>query len=296
MTKQAQNPAGVISLGIYEKALRWNGDWRSFFDQAKEAGFDFVDISVDETPERAARLDWSVEECRAVRQAAQEAGVLIGGICLSLHRKVMPGSADPAIRAQAAEVYRKGIDLAANLGVSVVQVAGYYAYYEDDDPLARDRYIAVLRDALPYAAMRGVILGIENVDGHDIASIPDAMAILDECPSAWLQVYPDVGNIAEHGGDATAELAAGENHMVAIQSKDVLPGQPRRIPLGEGCADFAGAFAELARQRWSGRMMIEMWNDEAPESAQICAAARRTVETWLGNAGFAVTGSKEGTR
>ncbi|MBD3689687.1 L-ribulose-5-phosphate 3-epimerase [Nanchangia anserum] len=286
-TARAPIPAAV-TLGIYEKALRWTGEWRSFFDQAVEAGFSFVDISVDETPERAARLDWDDAQCAEVREAAAAAGVQIGGICLSLHRRIMPGSADPAIREEAYQVYLKGIDLCRRLGVSVLQVAGYFAYYEDDDPDARSRYVDTLARALPYAAQAGIILGIENVDGHDIASIPDAMAVLDECPSAWLQVYPDVGNIAEHGGDARTELAAGENHMVAIHVKDVLPGQPRRIPLGEGVADFAGAFAELARQGWCGRMMIEMWNDEAADSAARCADARAIVASWLDEAGIDV--------
>lgn len=277
-----------VTLGIYEKALRWSGDWESFFAQARQAGFSFVDISIDETPERMQRLEWTREQCQQVRAAADAAGVMIGGVCLSVHRKIMPGSADPRIRAHALEIYRQGIDVCHCLGVGVLQVAGYFAYYEDDDPDARDRYLDTLRAALPYAAQRGVILGIENVDGHDIASIPDAMAVLADCPSAWLQVYPDIGNIAEHGGDARTELAAGENHMVAIHVKDVLPGQPRRIPLGEGVADFPGAFAELARQHWCGRIMIEMWNDEAPDSAQRCAQARQLIEAWLADAGIKV--------
>lgn len=282
----------TVTMGIYEKALRWSGDWESFFSQAASAGFSFVDISVDESPERAARLDWTDAQCAEVRDAAAKTGVQIGGVCLSLHRRIMPGSADPEIREQAYQVYIKGIDLCRRLGVGVLQVAGYFAYYEEDDDDARARYIDTLARAIPYAATAGVILGIENVDGHDIASIPDAMAVLDECPSAWLQVYPDIGNIAEHGGDARTELAAGENHMVAIHVKDVLPGEPRRIPLGEGVADFPAAFAELARQGWCGRMMIEMWNDEAPDSIQRCENARLTVEKWLAEAGIRVVSTK----
>lgn len=279
---------GGIRLGIYEKALVATTDWCAFFAQAGEAGFGFVDLSVDESPERAARLDWTPDERERVRLAARAAGTQLGGICLSLHRGVMPGSADPAMRRRASEVYRKGIDLASDLGVGVVQVAGYYAYYEPHDPDARQRYIDTLLDAVPYAARAGVVLGIENVDGHDIASIPDAMALVDLANSPWVQCYPDIGNIAEHGGDATTELRAGEGHMVAIHVKDVLPGQPRRIPFGAGVADFDAAFAELARQRWSGRMMLEMWNDDAPDSLETCRVAREFIVTKLAAAGLSV--------
>lgn len=278
---------GVL-LGIYEKALISTPDWDAWFAQVPEGGFSFTDLSVDETPERAARLDWGPSQRRVVREAANRAGVQIGGICLSLHRMVMPGSRDPDMRAKALEVYRQGIRLAADLGTTVVQVAGYFAHYEPDDPQAKDRYIQTLTEAVPMAAREGIVLAIENVDGHDIASIPDAMEVIDAIDSPWVQCYPDVGNIAEHGGDATLELRAGRGHIVALHVKDVLPHQPRRIPFGTGVADFDAAFAELERQGWSGRVMLEMWNDDAPDSVAICSAAREFIENKLNTAGIAV--------
>jgi len=87
-----------IKLGIYEKALVGLPDWAAFFAQVPDAGFSFVDLSIDETPERAARLDWDRATRRLVRDAAADAQVQIGGLCLSLHRSVMPGSADPEMR------------------------------------------------------------------------------------------------------------------------------------------------------------------------------------------------------
>lgn len=279
----------AIRLGIYEKALVWTGDWAALFEQVREAGFGFVDLSVDETPERAARLDWTAEECTKVRVAALTSGIQIGGICLSVHRAVMPGSADPAMRERAAEVYRKGINLAARLGVSVVQVAGYYAYYEPDDPAARQRYIDNLLAAVPHAARMGVILAIENVDGHDIASVPDVMELVRLAGSPWVQCYPDVGNIAGHGGDPATELRAGAGHIVAVHVKDVLPGEPRRIPFGRGIVDFDAAFDELARQRWSGRIMLEMWNDNASDSIEKCRVGREFITAKLAAAGLRLT-------
>lgn len=280
--------AAGVSLGIYEKALKAQRDWDLFFAQATDAGFSFVDLSVDESEQRSARLTWTAAQRAAVRQAARRQGVQLGGICLSVHRKVMPGSVDPAIRRRAGVVYRRGIDLAADLGVSVVQVAGYYAYYEPDDPAARRRYLDTLAAAEPYAARAGIVLGIENSDGHDIASIPDAVAAADEIGSPWVQVYPDIGNIAEHGGDATEELRRGEGRMVALHVKDVFPGVPRRVPFGTGVADFSSAFAELHRQRWSGRIMLEMWNDDDVDSLAACVAARQFIHTRLMSAGISV--------
>lgn len=281
-------PGRGVSLGIYEKALVSYPDWSAFFAQAAQAGFSFVDLSVDESATRSARLGWTAAQRTAVRSAADREGVQLGAICLSLHRRIMPGSVDPEIRRRAGEVYRRGIELAADLGVSVLQIAGYYAYYEPEDPAARQRYLGTLSEAVPFAARAGVVLGIENVDGHDIASIPDAMAVVDQVDSPWVQLYPDIGNVAEHGGDATEELRRGQGHVLALHVKDVLPGRPRRIPFGHGVTDFDAAFAELQRQQWSGRIMLEMWNDDADDSLDTCVAARRFIEAKLAQAGVPV--------
>lgn len=45
-------------LGIYEKALAKDLSWPERLVLAKSCGFDFVEMSVDETDERLSRLDW----------------------------------------------------------------------------------------------------------------------------------------------------------------------------------------------------------------------------------------------
>ena len=281
-------PYAGVELGIYEKALKWNGSFDDLLTQAARAGYSFVDISIDETPEREARLTWTPAERAAVVAATERTGVPLTGLCLSIHRRIAPGSADPAIRQRAIEVLRKGIDLCADLHIPVLQLAGYFAYYEDAHPSARAWYVDCLRHGAEYASRRGVLLGIENVDGTDIVSISAAMAVVDEIRSPWLQLYPDLGNIAEQGYPLTAELQRGEGHMVAMHAKDVRHGEPRRVPMGGGIVDWDEAFAELARQRWSGRLMIEMWNDESDDSVELAAAARDFIAGRLAAAGIPV--------
>lgn len=121
-------------------------------------------------------------------------------------------------------------------------------------------------------------MGIENVDGDDVTSLTKAMEFVDAVDSPYLQLYPDLGNIAEQGLDPGVELAAGEGHMVAMHAKDVRPGEPRRVEMGTGVVDWDRSFALLAAQGWSGRLMIEMWNDDAPDSLSRCAAARTFIE------------------
>ena len=278
-----------VELGIYEKALQWNGSWDDLFAQAARGGFAFVDISVDETPEREARLAWTPAQRAAVREAAERSGVALGGPGPPAHRRIAPGTSDPAMRARAREVLVEGIDLCVDLHIPVLQLAGYFAYYEEQpDANARQWYVDCLRYGTEYAARRGIALGIENVDGTDIVSISAAMEVVDEIGSPWLQLYPDIGNIAEQGKPITAELRRGAGHMLAMHAKDVRRGEPRRVPMGEGIVDWDEAFAELARQNWSGRLMIEMWNDDADDSAERSAVARRFIEGRLAAAGIGI--------
>lgn len=48
-------------LGLYEKALDPQDDWRTRLTKTKAMGFDFMEISIDETDARLARLDWTRE-------------------------------------------------------------------------------------------------------------------------------------------------------------------------------------------------------------------------------------------
>ena len=54
-------------LGIYEKAIPNDFSWKEKMQTAKAAGFDYIEISVDESDERLARLDWSDQEIEEIR-------------------------------------------------------------------------------------------------------------------------------------------------------------------------------------------------------------------------------------
>ena len=61
-----------IPLGIYEKALPAGECWMERLQLAKTLGFDFVEMSVDETDVRLARLDWGREQRLALVNAVAE--------------------------------------------------------------------------------------------------------------------------------------------------------------------------------------------------------------------------------
>ena len=125
-------------LGIYEKALPNDFTWLEKMQAAKQAGFDYIEISIDESDERLARLDWSDEQIEEIRSYMKETGIIIPSMCLSGHRRFPFGSKNKEIRDKAFEIMEKGIILAQKLGVRVIQLATYDVYYEESDEEMRE--------------------------------------------------------------------------------------------------------------------------------------------------------------
>ena len=77
----------IHPLGIYEKALPKDLTWKERFEIAKKSGFDYVEMSVDETDERLSRLDWTKQQRKDFVSTKIDCGILTPSMCLSGHRK-----------------------------------------------------------------------------------------------------------------------------------------------------------------------------------------------------------------
>jgi L-ribulose-5-phosphate 3-epimerase UlaE len=99
-------------------------------------------------------------------------------------------------------------------------------------------------------------------------------------------VYPDIGNLSEHGLSLSDELELARGHLVGVHVKDTIPGEPRRVPFGEGTTPFVAAFRKLADMNFIGPVLLEMWNDDAPDSLQIVAEARDWVAARMAEGGL----------
>lgn len=279
-----------IALGIYEKALPSAGDWDERLAAARLAGFDFVEMSLDPTPERLARLEWTPARRREVRHMLEDAGLPIQTMCLSATREYPLGTGDRARRAQALRILRGAVDLAADLGIRIIQVGGHDTLPgEPSDRSSQARYVEAIQQMVVWASQRGVLLGLENQDYGYVNSPTAAISVIHAVGSPYLGLYLDVGNLIVNRLDALAEIAHARGHLVGVHVKDARPDTPRRVSFGDGDVPFIEAFTQLRAMGYTGVMMIEMWNDDRPDSVEIAAAARAWVETRLAEAGWAET-------
>ena len=158
-------------LGLYEKALPADLSWPQRLATAAELGFEFVEMSIDEQPARQQRLDWDRRQRLAFIQARLDSGVTVPSLCLSAHRRDPFGSHDAATRERARVLMSKALELATDLGIRNIQLAGYDVYYEPADRHSRARFIEGMQWAAAQAARAQVMLSVEVMDTPFINSI-----------------------------------------------------------------------------------------------------------------------------
>ena len=183
------------TLGLYEKAMPKDLTWEEKLLAAKEAGYDFVEISIDETDEKLARLDMSVEERLELVRIMAKTGVPLRTMCLSGHRKYPLGSNDPKICQRGMEIMEKAIRLSEDLGIRIIQLAGYDVYYEEASEETRARFEKNLKIATMMAAKAGILMGFETMETEFMNTVGKAMHYVNLVDSCYLNVYPDSGNI-----------------------------------------------------------------------------------------------------
>lgn len=261
------------ALGIYEKALPQDLSWQEKFELTHDLGFNFLEFSIDESDERLARLDWTNEERADFRNAMWKTHSRINTMMLSGHRRYPLGSKDPAIRKRSLEMMEKAIDLAVDLGIHNIQMAGYDVFYEDKTMMSRELYIENLRKCVHMAAKKMVMLSIETMDDPFLNSISKINELKTQIHSPWLQAYPDLGNLsAWPENNVPVELETYLDNIAAIHLKDTKPvtatskGQFKNVNFGDGCVDFPGLLKELVRLQYNGSYTIEMWTGDNGDS------------------------------
>jgi len=114
-----------VRIGLYEKAIPNRVPMKEKLRLARKHGYDFLEMSIDETEDKLARLDMTNEERSRMVSDMFEEGLFIRSICLSGHRKYPLGSEDAKTREKSLEIMRKAIILAYDLGVRIIMIAGY---------------------------------------------------------------------------------------------------------------------------------------------------------------------------
>lgn len=252
----------AYALGLYEKAMPEELSWREKLRAAKEAGYDYVELSIDATEEKIRRLDMPKEERLALVEAMYEAGIPIRTMCVSALTKYSMGNDKPEYVKRGMEILEKSIQFADDIGVRVVMIPGYDVYYEPSTLETKRLYLENLKKGAEMAEKAGVILGLETMENEFMNTVEKAMKYVTLCGSNYLKIYPDLGNMTnaavQYQSDVLEDLELGRGNITSLHLKETLPGRYREVPYGTGHVDFAAAIAK-AWDMGIRRYVTEFW-------------------------------------
>ncbi|MBC5649228.1 L-ribulose-5-phosphate 3-epimerase [Christensenella tenuis] len=252
-------------LGLYEKSMPADITWEERFAAARRAGFDFIEISVDESGERLSRLAWDSERRKEFLKRMADSGGCIKSMCLSAHRKYPIGSGIPETEREGMRIMEEAILFARDLGIRIIQLAGYDVYYGETSSVGtKERFLENLYKSAMLAAKNEVILALETMENNFMNTIEKAMYYVREVGSPYLQVYPDMGNVSNGTENVTQDVRAGKGHIVAAHLKETVPGVFRDMRFGEGAVDFDTVVRCLKGQGVRS-FTAEFWWDGKPD-------------------------------
>ncbi|KIL08057.1 L-xylulose 5-phosphate 3-epimerase [Clostridium botulinum] len=250
------------TLGLYEKSMPNHLTWEEKLNCAKECGFDTIEISIDETEEKLSRLDMSIEERRNLVNLMFKTGIGIRTMCLSGHRKYPLGSLNEETRNRGIEIMKKAVNLACDLGIRVIQLAGYDVYYEEGNDETRKYFEENLKLSVGIASSKGIILAFETMETEFMNTVEKAMEFVEMVNSPYLQVYPDCGNVKNatlnYGTTVIDDFETGRGHIAAVHLKETVPGKFREITFGAGHVNFE----EVIKKSWElgvRKFTAEFW-------------------------------------
>jgi len=247
-------------LGLYEKAMPGNLSWNTKFSTARKVGYDYLEISIDETDEKLTRLNWNSKEVYKLGSIAKDEGMSIGSMCLSGHRRFPLGGKDDK---KSLEIMENAINFACEANIPVIQLAGYDVFYEKSTPETVEKFLINLDKSVKMASREGILLGFETMETSFMDTVKKVMKYVKTINSPFLGVYPDIGNLNNssylYNIDVCNDLETGKGHIFAVHIKETVPGKYREIPFGKGKVDFE-KFLSKTWEMGVRRYVTELWD------------------------------------
>ncbi len=174
-------------------------DIRENLKLARDAGFDGVELALNETGEFS--LDSTKEEILAIKEYGENLGLEFYSVASGLYWTYNYTSANPDNVNKAKEITKKQLEVASWLGCDTILVVpgavevafdrGEVVEYD----VAYERALSALRELAPYAEKLGVSIGVENVWNEFLLSPLEMARFIDEVGSDFVGSYFDVGNV-----------------------------------------------------------------------------------------------------
>jgi len=179
-------------------------DLKKCFMLAKDAGFDGVEVALDETG--LISLESTKEDILSVKKMAEEVGIELYSVASGLYWAYNYTSDDQAVREKAKEITKKQLQVAAWLGCDTILVVpgAVNVAFEPGSAIvsydiAYERALSALKELASVAEELKVSIGVENVWNKFLLSPLEMRDFIDAVGSDYVGSYFDVGNVVYCG-------------------------------------------------------------------------------------------------
>jgi len=168
---------------------------------AKEAGFDGIELALDEKGLDATPEDWA-----DLRAYAKKIGIALPSVASGLYWSYPFTSDDESVREKSIRIAEKQLEMAKALGADTILIvpgAVGVSFVPDFVPVsydvAYDRALAAFKRLKEKAEALQVHIGVENVWNQFLLSPLEMRDFIDRIDSPYIGVYFDVGNVVAIG-------------------------------------------------------------------------------------------------
>lgn len=177
---------------------------RDIFKTAKDAGFDGVEVALDETGE--VSLESTAEDMQKVKATAKEYGLELYSVASGLYWSYPLTSSDETVRSKAKSIVKKQLEVASWLGCDTILVVPGSVGVDFipncevvEYDVAYDRALDAINELKGYAQSLKVAIGVENVWNKFLLSPLEMRDFIDKAQSDYVGAYFDVGNVIVNG-------------------------------------------------------------------------------------------------
>ncbi|RJE82616.1 sugar phosphate isomerase/epimerase [Paenibacillus sp. 1011MAR3C5] len=256
---------------------------------AKQAGFDGLELSLNETGELG--LEATDKEVLAIKSMLQDEGLEIAGLATGLYWDYAMTSEDEGKRQKAIDICKKQLELAAAFGVDAILVipgAVGVDFIPGSEIVsydrAYDRALEAIGKLAPHAEAAGVSIAIENVWNKFLLSPLELRGFIDAHNSPFVGSYFDVGNVV-HSGYPEQWIRILGHRIKKVHFKDYrrqAGGLHGFVDLLAGDVDYPAVVQALTDIGYKGYATAEMIPPYTHHSDQIIFNTSKAMDAILG--------------
>lgn len=241
---------GISTACFYPHVLTEDG-----LNIAAELGFSVVEAFLQSEGEYRPTFG------RVMAQRVQETGVRVHSF--HLYATLFDiWSPYPRTREESRARFLRVLDIATTVGARALTWHGLR--FGIDNPALVEPFLESVVWASEAAHAAGVTLCLENVSWCYLRRVEHVATL--KALGAPLGFTFDSFQAAESGVAPAALIAAMDGALTTVHLADFVPAGPRHLPPGGGTIDWAGVFAALKVVNYSGPLLIEVADLDAPHT------------------------------